>query len=135
MSQASLFAYQSIIEKLPERRRKVFEAVARWTPGGGATCKTLAGELGLARDSVSPRIGELKNAGAIIECGEWKGETVYKINPEPPILWEKPTKRPRALYRKAIADAAKAIDAWLQDRGELTTVRYEAMGVIQALAK
>lgn len=113
MSAASLLAYASILPKLPAKRRAVFEVIA--AADFPVTCRQVAKALGMERDCVSPRIGELLNIGAIEEVwGRVDGcQTVYRVNPEPPLFWEAPKKKKRPLYKKAIEEAAKEVEEFL----------------------
>lgn len=83
MSQASLEAYQAILPDLSRRNAQALRVIINT---GGATCSEIAGLLGIARDSVSPRVGQLKNFGIVHEGGRRKGQTVWVAAKEPRLV-------------------------------------------------
>ncbi len=112
MSQASLDAYISIAEALPEKRRRVYEVLVRYCrpddEGSGATLKEIATalELGQQIHLVSGRVTELKNLGLIYDTGmRREGQTVWRVENEPPLLlrFSKPERKP--VYRVQIIGA------------------------------
>ncbi len=126
MSQASLDAYISIAEALPEKRRRVYEVLVRYSvaddPESGATLKEIAAalELGNQLHLVSPRVTELKNLGLIYETGGRRdGQTIYRVVTEPPLLlrFTKPARR--AVFQ------AQIIGAHEVDGKDCITLRLE----------
>ena len=120
MSQASLAAYDRILPDLPKLEGAVLgvlhSKMASSIGGrfGQMTCREVARALGKERDSVSPRIGALKNKGLVAEVGIEDGQSLYEIvlNPN----YHKAAKRPKSRqYQKGIEDAAKLIEKLLDD--------------------
>lgn len=108
MSQASLDAYISIAEALPEKRRRVFEVVVRYSRGddqeAGATLNEIATalELGNQLHLISGRITELKKLGLIYETGHRRdGQSVHKVVADPPLFFRL-TKPMRAAVLQAV---------------------------------
>lgn len=140
MSHASLAAYDAIRPQLAKREAEVLEVFLSkmaTTIGGSfssMTCRDVARVLGRERDSVSPRIGALKNKGLVVEVGARGLETLYEIVLDP--QFKPGEKKPKhRFYRTAIEDAVNKLDLWLQDRGEGYEVRREAAELIRELAK
>lgn len=114
MTQASLDAYISIIPDLPRREQEVMAVLYRSAqaagcqPGSikrgphGMTNRQIAAALGLERDSVSPRIGALKNKGRVVAAGISGKETLWEIalDPRPPRKKLKASKAVLAVIRK-----------------------------------
>lgn len=129
MSRASIEAYLSSLPRMPERRRKVLDAIHGWELG--RTCGEIALSLGWPRDSVSPRMAELKRAGLVIDSGRiFNGQTVYCAVDDPALCLRlaKAKKVRSAQYRRALADAAKVVEQWLS--GELSADKSEIKALI-----
>ena len=66
MSQISQLAYQNIADKIPKRRRKVFE---QFVKNPRSTVWEIADLIGWNRNEVSGRVTELRQSFLIVECG------------------------------------------------------------------
>lgn len=131
MSAASLAAYDRILPDLPRRERQVQELLLsrlQANPSGpsGLTCRQIADRLGLGRDSVSPRIGALQNKGLVVAAGIYGTETLWEAYNDPENAKPLPKRKSRP-YRKAIEDAAVAVDAYLLNRGHANPMGWIAL--------
>lgn len=140
MSQASLSAYDAILPELPRRENDVLSVLLermRSNPDGqrGLTNRQIAFNLGLDRDSISPRTARLRQKGLIVEAGTDGKETLYEVALEP--QYEPKPKRNSPVYKKAIDDAAAVLQS-LSDDADCFTPRAMlkiAIEKIKELAK
>lgn len=70
MRDTSLEAYASIMERLPDSRKAVYEVICRWAMKGQALSdKDIASQLSWTINRVTPRRGELEKSKCIVSSG------------------------------------------------------------------
>lgn len=129
MSQASRDAYAEIRPGLSTRQEAVYHAMWAWNDfHGPITCRNLAKKLNLPRDSISPRVGELKNKGLVREIGRAGRETIYEPCENTTAEAVKPRKH--RLYRNGVMDASQAINKFMIEKGVLFSQRMDAVNAV-----
>jgi len=110
MSLASLAAYHEILPELPAREAAVLRVLlaARGTWHHMVKCaltnRQIARELGLDRDSVSPRTARLRQKGLAVEVGTDGKETLYEAVLDPTFVKAPGRRKPKA-YARGVQDA------------------------------
>lgn len=139
MSLASLAAYGSILPELPAREAAVLRVLlaARGTWHHMVKCaltnRQIARELGLDRDSVSPRTARLRQKGLVIEVGTDGKETLYQAVIDPNFVKKPEPLRPT--YNQGVLDAIEAICTWQIKNGVKREDRINSRRAVEELLK